>query len=95
MNITFKTSRVFNRKKTFKVTLDDNHEPVGKSTYLWSSSMYVDDLKWELSYSLNDDYELVFELKLDSDRERTLIPIRGLEWYRGTFINDFEFTVKE
>ena len=95
MNIRFKTSRVFNRKKTFKVTLDDNLGPVGKSTYLWSSSMYVDDLKWELSYSLNDDYELVFELKLDSDRERTLIPIRGLEWYRGTFINDFEFTVKE
>lgn len=95
MNITFKTSRAFNRKKTFKVTLDDNLEPVGKSTYLWSSTVYVDDLKWELSYSLNDDYELVFELKLDSDRERTLIPIRGLEWYRGAFINDFEFTVKE
>ena len=94
MNITFKTSKAFNRKKTFKVTLDDNLEPVHKSTYLWSSSMYVDDLKWELSYSLNDDYELVFELKLDSDRERTLIPIRGLEWYRGSFINDFEFTVK-
>ena len=95
MNITFKTSKAFNRKKTFKVTLDDDFEPVGRSTYLWSSSMYVDDLKWELSYSLNDDYELVFELKLDSDRERTLIPIRGLEWYRGAFINDFEFTVKE
>lgn len=95
MNITFKTSRAFNRKKTFKVTLDDNLEPVDKSTYLWSSTVYVDDLKWELSYSLNDDYELVFELKLNSDRERTLIPIRGLEWYRGTFINDFEFTVKE
>ena len=95
MNITFKTSRAFNRKKTFKVTLDDNLEPVDKSTYLWSSTVYVDDLKWELSYSLNDDYELVFELKLDSDRERTLIPIRGLEWYRGSFINDFEFTVKE
>ena len=68
MNITFKTSRAFNRKKTFKVTLDDNLEPVDKSTYLWSSTVYVDDLKWELSYSLNDDYELVFELKLDSDR---------------------------
>ena len=24
MNITFKTSKVFNRKKMFKVTLDDN-----------------------------------------------------------------------
>ena len=95
MNITFKTSRAFNRKKTFKVTLDDNLEPVDKSTYLWSSTVYVDDLKWELSYSLNDDYELVFELKLDSDRERTLVPIRGLEWYRGSFINDFEFMVKE
>lgn len=95
MNITFKTSRIFNRKKSFKVTLDDNLEPVGKSTYLWSSAVYVDDLKWELSYSLNDDYELVFELKLDTDRERTLIPIRGLEWYNGAFINDFEFTVKE
>ena len=94
MNITFKTSRVFNRKKTFKVTLDDNLEPVGKSTYLWSSTMYVDDLMWDLSYSIDDDHELVFELKLNSDRERTLIPIRGLEWYRGAFINDFEFTVK-
>lgn len=94
MNITFKTSKAFNRKKTFRVTLDDNLEPVGKSTYLWSSAAYIDDLKWELSYSLNDDYELVFELKLNSDRERTLIPIRGLEWYRGSFINDFEFTVK-
>lgn len=95
MNITFKTSRAFNRKKTFKVTLDDDLVPIGKSTYLWSSTMYIDELKWELSYSLNDDYELVFELKLNSDRERTLIPIRGLEWYRGSFINDFEFTVKE
>ena len=45
MNITFKTSRAFNRKKTFKVTLDDNLEPVDKSTYLWSSTVYVDDLK--------------------------------------------------
>ena len=95
MNITCKTSTAFNRKKTFKVTLDDNLEPVDKSTYLWSSTVYVDDLKWELSYSLNDDYELVFELKLDSDRERTLVPIRGLEWYNGACINDFEFTVKE
>ena len=48
MNITFKTSRVFNRKKTFKVTLDDNLKPVGKGNDIWASTMYVDDLMWDL-----------------------------------------------
>lgn len=95
MTIKFETSRSFFGKKMFMVTLDENLDPCGKkSTELWATGTYVDEFMWELSYSLKEDYELVFEFKLNSVMERTLIPIRGLEWFQGLIINDFKFKVK-